>query len=464
MRAVWLAIGSQLGYFRDMYGPQIFLLMNTIYYAPSIPILLVECLSNVSLEKRLGLPNSILMRAVAALTCYAILTGMFPFVMGSQWSMLLSLALLGTFSGLAFSASYQLVARFSTPNALALGLGCSASGPLVFVLDVLIGVKANPSFGEFLAIFSILAGLSLFAIYCISSLVLQNWHGIDECGSLEDQDEINTARSLLPQPSLLRQQSSIGTVLPYNSLEPHSQPFLAAGETWGEAAAAVSLESLTSNDFSNFISSIMRDGGDLENAVSHNSIQLPNSSDDEALSFAVPEEATRPLDLVIDTIRSGWPAFLAMLIHCTTSLFILPFFTYVPSSGRLGPRLPKALFYTRFLADFVGRYSTRVHFLSPRKSHVVLLVASTKLLGIPLFFLYMNAPEAWLHDFLPISFVATMWCISGYINSAANSMAPNVVEPQLKGTAAGLMAMTYQCGHVLGLLLASIVILVSHIR
>jgi hypothetical protein len=52
---------------------------------------------------------------------------------------------LGVFHGIAFSASYQLVARFANKNVIALGLGNSASGPLVLVLQLLVGMAADPT-------------------------------------------------------------------------------------------------------------------------------------------------------------------------------------------------------------------------------------------------------------------------------------------------------------------------------
>lgn len=52
---------------------------------------------------------------------------------------------LGLFSGIAFSASYQLVARFANKNVIALGLGCSASGPLVLLLQLALNMGPTPT-------------------------------------------------------------------------------------------------------------------------------------------------------------------------------------------------------------------------------------------------------------------------------------------------------------------------------
>lgn len=43
-----------------------------------------------------------------------------------------------------------------------------------------------------------------------------------------------------------------------------------------------------------------------------------------------------------------------------------------------------------------------------------------------------------------------------YINTMANVLAPRLVPPHLKPTAAGLMAITYQTSHFMGLLIATL--------
>ena len=52
---------------------------------------------------------------------------------------------LGVFGGIAFSAAYQLVSRFANKNVIALGLGCSAGGPVVLLVEVLLGMGPSPT-------------------------------------------------------------------------------------------------------------------------------------------------------------------------------------------------------------------------------------------------------------------------------------------------------------------------------
>lgn len=59
-----------------------------------------------------------------------------------------------------------------------------------------------------------------------------------------------------------------------------------------------------------------------------------------------------------------------------------------------------------------------------------------------------------LNSQLHVCFLRFRWCASGYVNTAANMCAPKLVPPELRSTAAGLMALCYQLGHVLALALA----------
>ena len=56
-------------------------------------------------------------------------------------------------------------------------------------------------------------------------------------------------------------------------------------------------------------------------------------------------------------------------------------------------------------------------------------------------------------------FIAYLWVLNGAVNSNAYILAPRLVTPRQKPTAAGMLAMIYQVAHVIGLV-AGIVIVV----
>lgn len=92
-----------------------------------------------------GVAKTILVRLLVGLVGYGAVCAWFPFMPEQIWFLLGAVVALGLFSGIAFSASYQLVARFANKNVIALGLGCSASGPLVLAMQLALHMGATPT-------------------------------------------------------------------------------------------------------------------------------------------------------------------------------------------------------------------------------------------------------------------------------------------------------------------------------
>jgi len=263
----------------------------------------------------------------------------------------------GMFSSLAFSASYQLGARFTSASIVALGMGGSASGPLVLVLELLFGIDASPTFGRFISLFSVLTVLTCIGLWCLSSLLVSNWDAVDEsiepvasaAGESGDDDGQQQRQRLLQRIPTLGRRDSTASVLAYNMLEPHSQPYVAAGEEWFPAANDIGLQSFVSRDFSSVLSSFRKKDEDYD-LSRRASVQPEDSDGEEALSFVLYDnedtEASGPwFENVGETYSQIWPCLLAMMIQCSTSLTVLPFFTYAPSSGLLDQLLPKYCFF-----------------------------------------------------------------------------------------------------------------------
>lgn len=66
---------------------------------------------------------------------------------------------LGLLQAVAFSASYQMVARFANKNVVSLGLGCVGSGLVTFLLEVVLLMGATPSRLQLRLLFLLTAGL-----------------------------------------------------------------------------------------------------------------------------------------------------------------------------------------------------------------------------------------------------------------------------------------------------------------
>ena len=123
--------------------------------------------------------RTILVRLVVALLGYGAICAAFPFLPERLDVLLASVVALGAFSGLAFSASYQLVARFANKSVIALGLGCSASGPIILALQLLFGMGRHPTRGQHVLMYETIAAVVACGLWATVSLLLRHWEAID---------------------------------------------------------------------------------------------------------------------------------------------------------------------------------------------------------------------------------------------------------------------------------------------
>ena len=85
-------------------------------------------------------------------------------------ALLVVVTVLGVVSGVAFSASYQLVARFANKNTISLGLGCVGSGVFALIIEIGLRMGPSPTRRQELWLFELTAGMqSPFSLNSISS-------------------------------------------------------------------------------------------------------------------------------------------------------------------------------------------------------------------------------------------------------------------------------------------------------
>lgn len=554
--SAWVAVSSQLGYYRQIHGPAVLLQLNIAYFMPSIPLLIFSAFLDKPLEERLGVAKTILCRLLVGLLGYAAVCIWFPFMPEKIWFLLGAVVALGLFSGIAFSASYQLVARFANKNVIALGLGCSASGPLVLLLQLALNMGPTPTRRQQIFLFEIIGVIIAGGLWATVSLLVRHWRSIEAHASrldltaelaepfLEPHQGPSTPREaaaeegerfytpaaspahstphtpgrrpLSPIPSgdlpstpsgggsgggqlqllaaTVWKQRSLPPLAAYNSLEPY-QTFLSTDYeigselpiSWSDAAlqAAGEVAAAAGGGGGDAYVSVRERQGPGEwqpspeasspeatTAVGspggHDTSKAPSAG--QALALQVHNQAdTAAADSELhkeglsgggsaswQALRLMWPPLAALSLSSTIALILFPLFTYVPTSGLLGETLPKVIFFVRIFADVLGRFLPRLGLLASRSPYTPLAVASLKLAGVPLFLLYLKSPKHLHSDVAVVLFVTMIWVLGGYINTMSNMLAPKLVPPQLKGTAAGLMAIAYQAAHFLGLAIATL--------
>lgn len=167
---------------------------------------------------------------------------------------------------------------------------------------------------------------------------------------------------------------------------------------------------------------------------------------------SAPEEP-QPTKSALHVMHCMWPCQLSLFISGSTTLAIFPLVTYVPTSGTLGTLLPKWLFFVRLFADLAGRLLPRLRLLAVQHPFAVLTQALMMVALTPLFYLYIIfAPTWFLSDTVACVYIATVFLLNGMVNTNVYVLVPRLVKSDHKALAAGLLAVTFQGAHVIGLL------------
>ena len=160
-----------------------------------------------------------------------------------------------------------MVARFANKNVIALGLGCSSSGPLILILKLSLGIKTMPTHSQQTTLFMLIFALVAAGLWATVSLLLRHWDAIEATttgGKAEptidpteidgNPGELNLSLPLLridteagrslpatprnikqaeasPRSHALFREPSLPPLLAYNLLEPYGT-FLSAEDDW----------------------------------------------------------------------------------------------------------------------------------------------------------------------------------------------------------------------------------------
>lgn len=187
--------------------------------------------------------------------------------------------------------------------------------------------------------------------------------------------------------------------------------------------------------------------GPSSSAIAASSANSGREGDDRAMS-------------AFHVMHCMWHCQLSLFISGSISLMVFPLVTYVPTSGTFGDLLPKWLFFVRLFADLAGRLLPRARTLAAHRPAGVLIQAGLLIILTPLFYLYiLFAPTWFLSDSLACVYIAVMYMLNGMLNTNVYTMVPKLMRPEHKSSAAGLLAVTYQGAHVMGLIASAILCL-----
>lgn len=389
-----------------MHGPHILLHLNLAYFFPSIPILLIQTLANDALIRRFGLPqvqhpprqaaaassrssSSAALQAspfscplpffasshVAAagglqITLAKFTLGLgglaaachaFPAAMHSERGVLAATMLVGACYGLAFGTAYQIVARFSPADSMALTTGFVSSGLVVLALDAW-GAARIPSFAQRIdLLFVWVAWLTLLGLAAALALVASQWQllalqGSAVAGAKGHGKMIDVHSSLMAGLARggLAGAKGCANFGYYGSGFRQRTSSGALGQG-GSGAPAAAAGSMTID-----VESAGHDGplGPLGSGGNHSSGGPAGAPGPWALQPGSPgkghyggdgaawgvkgnSSGRRGGGTHLCTLVHIWPSALSLFLSVGTSMLVFPFFGYVKSTGLLGDKLQK---------------------------------------------------------------------------------------------------------------------------
>jgi hypothetical protein len=372
----WTAVLSNLVYYTDTLGVDSFLVLNLAVYAPLLPVTFAQAIWDAQFDKRFQSLRSFSFRGTVGFSVTLICLVLLPWTSQS----LLFLSITSIFLGLASAVLHgtlKQMASFVYPNCArlpaAVTAGMQASALFVLVVSITSGFGRCAS-KEGLKFFYFTTASILAVCWLCFQILLSYSKGV--------------LRSMQRRDTFFRVSSTAIT----NELE---EPLLLTTTT---------------------------QGGESSEEESH--LQLVGVHNE-----TTPPHLLTGLELsMVQLWNKTWPACFAIMITVASSMSVASWFNRVQSEDPDNAAFPQVLFYTRLLADLLGRPAT---LLGTRPRSIVSLVAISVLrLGfVPVFFLYTST-----NSFIPKNDVAAIMGVfafafsSGYLATLSYQLAPTLLN------------------------------------
>jgi len=374
----WTAVLSNLVYYTDTLGVDSFLFLNLAVYAPLLPVTLAQAIWDAQFDRQFQSLRSFSFRGTVGFSITLICLLLLPW---SSYSLVL-LSITSIFLGLASAVLHgtlKQMAAFVYPNcgrlpaAVTAGMQASAMFALVVSITSGFGRCADK------------AGLQLF-YYTTAAILVVCWL----CFQILLRYSKGVVRSMQRRDSFFRSATSGGLAEPL---------LLPTGEEASEQASEQELEQ------------------------QHLAV-LENEAAD-------PHQQGMALSLELSTAQlwsKTWPACFAIMITVASSMSVSSWFNRVDSQDPNNTGFPQVLFYTRLLADLLGRPATLYATARP-KSIVSLVAVSVLRLGfVPVFFVYTSTSLIPKNDIAAIVGVFAFAFTSGYLATLSYQLAPSLLN------------------------------------
>ena len=408
----YTAILSSLVWYKALFGPSIFLLLNIAVYTPALPIMMLQNSFDERYNAMHGVRTAYRFRVAFCFTCLAGILCLFASERPPDAGFMVGTTLVvGIFAGVAYGTFYQIISLMPDPRCNAyFAMGYQGVALLVLVVGLATGFNADAAEGAAIPISAVtgfFGGCAFLQMTCLAAFLAVDRSSRMYEFALDKKDEV-----LLSVRSA--QQAKAKKVK----------------EIARRAARAKSpgTEPLLSTDGSNEIESLL-------------------SAEETAV------EPCKPSLTRCEVFYAIWPCAAACSLTICGSIMLFPFYVYMQDSAH-NKALPQVLFFTKLTADAVSRPLTMYLQLvkTPRQ---LLGLALLRTLFIPVFFLYVATDEfgEWNIVWLVLA-IAIYSFFSGYIITTSYHMAPRMLDPSLGDDVARIMSLLFQAGLVVALVSA----------
>jgi len=461
----WTGMGAFSSVFKAAHGSSILLELNTAYFAPALPSLMLAMFLIPRLDRWLGHRLGYTLRVVVCQSVISVMVMLFPAMSkaGGKPFVVAASVVIGVFGGLGYGSIFAFNSLWPSKASSVFSMGLFLPGFLFMALHAAIGFTETfpPSADKKAAHWYFAGSMGLVGIVAFLAL-LYGPRGAQLCDEMDARARATAAAATLVGGTQEGKDCTPGatTALTISKAAPSGSSSASPG---GEGSARRS----SSSSLDSGAGPCAQDGDVEMSAVAAAGSQrradatagsdaplagkagaaaappgcLPGSG--AAAAAAAPGAGPVSVPVYILLLPSLGSVFVSIIAIVS----ITSFFTAAPSAD---PSLPATLFYVKNGCDFLGRAFT----LAPpviRSQWQLVASTAVRFTAMPLFFVYVFTEALGRSDGFLVALVAVSAVISGYLNTMCYQLAAKSVSPAQKPAASTLMNMSFQAS-----LLASI--------
>jgi len=445
----------------------IFLYLCCCVYGPTLPVVLFQLNCDPILDRRWGSTRSYYFRVIFASVCNISCTVYLPFGSGvdpaydgkrSYVALLLPVMIMGIQTSVLHGMFFQLVSfiqfRKKGAGAAAFTFGYQGSGFASLAITYACGgIGTDPTLMQIDTFFNLVAVVQLVALGSFTWMALKS-EPYKEALSRRDEEmkwllfkNVSGCKRTRGPETVKRLFNKGKSLLSSSLLIDYDRRY------------SVPLEDMNRTDAVGTSNSERKQSviSSYYNCSENEINETEEDSDREIEVFSSILEIVDNMEPASKTFVLGkiWPCAAGLFLVVFGSIFLMPFYAYIPG----GSTLPQILFYTKLFSDTLSRPLTMI-IPRPRSRYFFLIMTFFRLLlFLPIFFLYIYDIMGIRNDVFIIAMVSLYSITSGLFATFGYQLAPSLLEhANNKLIAANQMNLSFNSACVMALITSSIII------